>query len=277
MIPRSKNLDLAGRVFFGLALIGSGLLQLTLWNFVRLVPKLPAWVARPEWWAAGTGPVLVGIGLAIALDRNRRVAAAIAAGLLFTVFLLYLPGLIENPRAGFMWTNPAKTLALLGAVLLLAATPRGWNPASAWIDAINVGKTPSFTGGRIPPLSAALFGVFLVICGVQHFVYADFVVTLVPAWLPGLRFWVYFTAVALIAGGIGVNYQATARFAATLSGLMIFLWVLLLHIPRAVHYWPETNETAAIFEALALSGTALLLVGIKSGPKVKTVSPEPKL
>jgi hypothetical protein len=210
--------------------------------------------------------------LAIALDRKRRPAAIVVAGLFFLVLLLYLPGVWANPGAGFMWTNPCKTLALLGAAILLAMMPERWNPASGRVDEMSVGEKSSSLSvvalakseGRVPPLCAALFGVFLVVCGVQHFAYVDFVVTLVPAWLPGLRFWAYFTGVALIAGGIGVNFRPTARLAATLSGLMIFLWVLLLHLPRAVAGWPEAGEIAAIFEALALSGTALLLAETRS-------------
>lgn len=116
-------------------------------------------------------------------------------------------------------------------------------------------------------------GVFLVVCGVQHFVYVDFVVTLVPAWLPGLRFWAYFTGVALVAGGLGVNFPPTVRLAAALSGLMIFLWVLLLHIPRAAAGWPEAFETAGIFEALALSGTGFLLAGVRSSRTAPVAPP----
>ncbi|MFL6260141.1 MAG: hypothetical protein ACJ76Y_10560 [Thermoanaerobaculia bacterium] len=56
-----------------------------------------------------------------------------------------------------------------------------------------------------------------------------------PAWIPGARYWVYLTGVALIAGEVGILVPRTARLAATLVGIMIFLWVLLLHIPGP---WP---------------------------------------
>jgi uncharacterized membrane protein len=272
-----KSYGVVGRLFFGLALVGSGLLQLIRQDFVRHVPKLPPWVVQPGMWAGISGALLVVAGLAIMVDRKRRLAAIVVAALFFLVLLLYLPGLWANPGAGFMWTNPCKTLALLGTAILLVAMPQRWNPASGRVDEIGVGKTLSLSGGRVPPLSAALFGVFLVVCGVQHFVYVDFVVTLVPAWLPGLRFWAYFTGVALIAGGIGVNFPRTARLAATLSGVMIFLWVVLLHIPRAVAGWPEAFETAGIFEAIALSGAAFLLVdvGARRPSQVVQVMREP--
>jgi hypothetical protein len=45
---------------------------------------------------------------------------------------------------------------------------------------------------------------------------------------------------------------------------MIFLWVVLPHIPRALAAATEAtraNETTAVFEALAFSGLAFLLAG----------------
>jgi uncharacterized membrane protein YphA (DoxX/SURF4 family) len=95
----------------------------------------------------------------------------------------------------------------------------------------------------------------------QHFIYADFVATLVPAWIPGHYFWTYFAGIALIAGGAGLIIPQTARLAATLTGLMIFLWVVLLHIPRALAaVGPQIrNEWTAVFEALFFSGIAFVL------------------
>lgn len=85
---------------------------------------------------------------------------------------------------------------------------------------------------------------------------------MVPAWMPGLRFWTYFTGTALIAGGLGMMVPKTRRWAATLSGLMIFLWVWMVHIPRAAADLGNASETSGIFEALALSGVAFLVAGL---------------
>ncbi len=48
---------------------------------------------------------------------------------------------------------------------------------------------------------------------------------------------------------------------------MIFLWVLLLHIPRAVASPHDSNETTAVFEALAMSGGAILIAANPKGKK----------
>jgi uncharacterized membrane protein len=115
------------------------------------------------------------------------------------------------------------------------------------------------------PYGAAFLAAFLLICGIQHFVYVDFVTEMVPAFMPARRFWAYFTGVALCSGAVGMLIPRTARLAATLSGIMIFLWVLLLHIPRSLALPQHAFETAGIFEALALSGVAFMVSATRKG------------
>jgi uncharacterized membrane protein len=107
-------------------------------------------------------------------------------------------------------------------------------------------------------LNWLFLGAFLVICGVQHFVYAGFVDTLVPAWIPpSQRFWTWFAGAALVAGGVGLAIPKTRGLAAFLSGVMIFLWVLLLHLPRALGMH-SAFEVDGVSEATAISGVCFL-------------------
>jgi uncharacterized membrane protein len=249
-----RNLTTIGRIFFGTALAASGLQQLIIRDFVRLVPKLPAWVPWPSVWPGAIGVVLIVAGGAILLDRQRPWAASVVGALLLFLFLvLRVPEIVSNPLVGFMWTNPSKILALWGGTLFLTgALPGENNPGLRWTE-------------RLICLGPILFGVFLLICGIQHFIYARFVDSLVPAWIPpGPRFWTCFAGVALIVGGTGILIPRTTRWAAALAGLMIFLWVPLLHIPRALADVHNAGETSAIFEALALSGVAFLLAGTRA-------------
>jgi uncharacterized membrane protein len=234
-----------GRYLFGAGLMASGLQQVVTGEFVRLVSKLSPWVPWPSFWAYAVGAMLVVLGGAILFGRKAPEAAAVVAVLTLALFLVQkVAEIASNPWAGFMWTNPAKVLALCGGAILLA------------------GSRP------LRPLGPALLAAFLTICGIQHYVYADFVTTLVPAWMPALRFWTYFTGTALIAGGLGLLVPRTRVLAATLSGLMVFLWVWLVHIPRAVEL-RNASEVSGIFEALAICGVALLVASL--GPKPATV------
>jgi uncharacterized membrane protein len=262
-----------GRIFFGVATVGSGVLQIVAGDFVRLVPKLPAWVPAPSAWAYLVGVVLVAIGLAILSDHLTRSASSLlGVMILLVLLLLYAPTMVWNAEMdrpylrGFMWTNPLKSLALVGGMAMLAALAGPERPLAALVRGF----------ARLEPLSSILLAIFLIVCGLQHFVYSDFVTTLVPSWIPAQRFWTYFTGVALIAGGAGILVPKTARLAANSSALMIFLWVVLLHIPRAFAEPNHANETAGVFEALALSGVALMVAGtLAARSDGEAVAPRP--
>jgi uncharacterized membrane protein len=108
-------------------------------------------------------------------------------------------------------------------------------------------------------LGQVLVAISLVIFGVQHFIYGGFVATLVPAFMPGRLFWAYFVGVAFFAAAIGILTRMLARPAATMLGVMFFLFVVLLHIPRIVGSWHDGNEWTSGFVALAACGGAWIL------------------
>jgi len=278
-----------GRAFYALALFASGAQQVVTGKFVRLVPGFPAWIPAPWLWAVITGAILMAASVALTFDRRTpreaeratpraSVSAALAVGalLLATFLFLGLPQALSNPLTGFMWTNPCKTLALFGGALMLAGTipianesgtglpPRGPDHGAGdpCHDEIVAPRNETTRGLRLlRPAGWFFLGVFLLLCGIQHFVYADFVDTLVPKWIPpGARFWTCVTGVALIAGGVGLMLPPTRRLAAVCSGVMVFLWVLLLHLPRTIEL-QTAFELAGVFEALAISGVCLLVAG----------------
>jgi uncharacterized membrane protein YphA (DoxX/SURF4 family) len=81
----------------------------------------------------------------------------------------------------------------------------------------------------------------------------------VPRWIPGHVFWTYFAGIALIAGGLGILIPKLTYLAALLTGIMIFLWIVLLHITRALAAPHDANETTSVFEAIVVSATAFLI------------------
>jgi uncharacterized membrane protein len=224
------------RWFIGIALVAFGIQHLIYREFVtRLVPKLPAWIPGHSFWACLLGIVLIVTGVAIVCGKKARWAGMLLGMIgLLSVLLLYLPRLAGNLHDGGLWTNAGKALMLSGAGLLVARSG---------LDAV----------GR------SFVSAFLILTGVQHFIYAQFVMGLVPAWIPEHLFWTYFAGVALITGGLGMIVPRTRRLAGYLSGAMILAWVFLLHIPRALAAPHNANETTAVFEALAVSGAAFLV------------------
>lgn len=253
-----NRIVLLGRTALAIAMMAFGVQHLVYRAFVtRLVPGLPAWIPGQPLLASLFGIALIAIGLALLLQFKARAAALwLGSVILLSVVLLYLPRLAADPHNGGLWTNVGKALTLAGGALIAAKTLPGAKPLSA-------NPSPSSVATawleKVIPLGRYFLSFFLILCGIQHFIYPQFVMTLVPAWIPGALFWTYFAGVALIAGGLGIVISRTARLAAALTGLMVFLWLLLLHLPRALADLHNANETTAVFEALAVSGIAVML------------------
>ncbi len=189
------KIAMLGRYFFAVAVAAAGLRQLITGDFVRLAPGFPGWVPWPAVWARLIGAILVVTGAALLAGPRKRLAAIVLASLIFLLFLsLQLPLAISNPLVGFMWTNPAKTMALCGGAILLAGIQ-----FDADTSGHPAGLKPT---GRLMFAGPVFLGIFLFICGFQHFDYADFVDTLVPFWIPpSPRFWTCFAGVALLVAG----------------------------------------------------------------------------
>lgn len=235
----------------GLALLVFGLQHLIYGDFVtRVAPKLSAAANPHQAGAYLTGALLVIGGAAILYRGTARMAGLLlGAAILASFLLLYLPLLTKTQFLGALWTNARKALALSGAALLAAGSaprPEGRSGLLQFLE-------------HLIPAAPYFLGAFLILTGIQHFLFAKFVATLVPTWIPGAVFWTYFAGVALIAGGLGMMIPFTRRLAAALTAIMIFLWLLLLHIPRALAAPADSNETTAVFEALAISAAAFLV------------------
>jgi uncharacterized membrane protein len=80
-----------------------------------------------------------------------------------------------------------------------------------------------------PVFIAAPMGVF----GADHFVEATATSAIVPKWLPATPlFWVYLVGAANLASGVSIAVNRWVRLSATLLGLMLLSFVLLMHIPN---------------------------------------------
>lgn len=110
-------------------------------------------------------------------------------------------------------------------------------------------------------LAPACIAIPMAIYGVQHFIYLQFVADFIPRWIPWRVFWAEFTGAALIAAATGILFRVRDRWAATLLGAMIFLWVVLLHTSRIAAQPREFGEWRGFFQALAMSGFVFVLAG----------------
>jgi hypothetical protein len=228
------DLSRAGRVLFGLAVAGFGVLSLA---HLLGGPKIgPPWEASEPVWAYVSGAILLIAAAGILADKKvSQVSMLLAALALVRALVVYAPRLIADPADSRPWTSGFEILALCGVALVLA-------------DFLAV-------AGRF------LFAAMLVVIAVQHFNYAKFIATLIPNWIPGHLFWAYFVGVAFVASALAILTGKYARLACSLLGLMFLLWVLGLHGPRVVKAYGNGNEWSSLLVALAMSGGSWIFAG----------------
>ena len=245
-----------GRIFFALALLGLGIEHFIFRDFITgRAPAWPASVSGGVIWAFLTGLTFVAIAAAILAGRHARSAAVLAAALIGVWALLrHVPVVAADSFLSGAWTAAGKALTFTGGALAIAATL----PAIERSRNTRLVKTVNLEREFIL-LGRLCLGLFLLITGIQHFMFTEFVASLIPEWFPGNAiFWTYFAGVALIAGGIGLFNPRTAGMAALLSGWMVFSWFWIVHIPRT---FVGVSDSIAVFEALAVSGIAFVLAG----------------
>jgi len=171
-----------------------------------------------------------------------------AAGLLVLLWpgLRNIYELIARLDYGVVLTSTNKALVIGGCALAMASM----------MDS----KSQLLSKALI--LERYFLGIFLFTAGIQHFIFVDFVKFLIPAWIPSPIFWAYFAGIALIAAGLGLITGIKAQLASMLSGCMVFVWLLVLHLPRAFEY-KNANEWTAVAEATLVSGILLVVASRK--------------
>jgi uncharacterized membrane protein len=255
-----KRVIQTGRLFYALGIVGLGGQHFYNGDFVPvIVPTFPSSIPGHYFWVCVAGIGLIITGGAMVIGKGARAAAILlGAVLLALVVLCDIPWQVKtNPGSLGAWTNCFKALTLSGGACVVAASlPR---QGSARWDRIFVAF-----GCFAIALTVATFGV-------DHFLYAAFVASLVPAWIPGPMFWTYFCGAALIAAGAGMILRIKARLAAGLLGAMIFAWLLVLHIPLAIAdpHSGNGNQWTSVFEALSFSGIAFILSRMLPGKSAK--------
>ena len=247
-----EQLKSIGKIFYGLGIAGIGALQFIYPGFRPvLLPIPPESTQHVNFLVYLCGAVLVFAGIFIAVMKNVK-TISLFLGLLLMLFLLigHLPNrLANNPGILGAWTDALKILALAGGAFIIS----NLYPAGKSNTIISFLERIAFSGKY-------LFAFMLIIFGIDHFIYTEFVQTIVPGWIPGQLFWTYFAGVALIASGLAIFLNFKPKIISMLLAGMLFIWLIILHIPRAVAA-PITdngNEWTSVFECLAFSGMAIL-------------------
>lgn len=120
------------------------------------------------------------------------------------------------------------------------------------------------TGTLARIIFALPFGVF----GLLHLLHGPKMAGLVPSFLPGKVFWIYFLGVCLIAGCIGIMTKILGSAAALGLALLMAVFIFAVHVPGVMTARKNQDEMLQAIEMtnvlknLALCGGALTWAGI---------------
>ena len=112
---------------------------------------------------------------------------------------------------------------------------------------------------RILALSNLCFAIPLAIFGALHLFGSRFVRDAVPEYMPWSMFWVYFVGCALIAASLSIVTNIGVRWSGMLFGIMMFLFVAMIHLPGALHDPHDRFGWTIVFREMSFGGAGWIL------------------
>jgi len=102
-----------------------------------------------------------------------------------------------------------------------------------------------------------LFGLPLIVFGLLHFMNAQMMAGMVPAFVPGGILWVYITGVALILAAVAIIINRLSSLASLLLGILLLSFALTIHLPLVMG--GDMNAMSSLLKDTALAGAAFFI------------------
>jgi uncharacterized membrane protein len=115
---------------------------------------------------------------------------------------------------------------------------------------------------KIVALANLCFAVPLAVFGTLHLFGPEFVRDLVPKYMPGRMFWVYFVGCALIAASLSIATKIGVRWSGLLVGIMMFMFVAMLYLPSALRHLHARITWTIVFRESSFGGAGWILAAI---------------
>lgn len=241
-----NNIPKIARILFALTIIAFGLEHFVFNDLLAALAPTTIHTGRSILVYA-IGLSLVTIGISMIMKKKANVAAiGFICLIVICLVSLHIPKIVVNPYNGGAWTVTAEILAMGSIALILLGT------FSKDLIASDMAIKTCIRIGSI------VFALTLILFGIQHFIYANYVATLIPAWIPVPLFWTYFFAVAFIVTAVSTILKIKTILTTTLLAAMFFLWVIVLHLPRVLAAPSVEPEWTSMFVALLFGAGALI-------------------
>jgi uncharacterized membrane protein len=250
-----------GRIFYGIAITGVGVLHFIFGGFRGLIsaikPVDPKTIAIPVYLF---GLYLIVSGILIIAGKKVKATSIILAYVLILFLLIgHLPWRItHNPGRIGEWTNVLKLMSFIGGAFLVS-TGSTENISNKFLQTLS----------KLAPYGKYFFAVMLLVFGFDHFYYVEFVSSLVPKWIPFPVFWSYFTGICLFGAGLAIFINFRIKLISHLLAIMLFVWLLTIHLVLAIRFphWNNGENSTACCQCLAFTGIALMIGGASKKEK----------
>lgn len=117
---------------------------------------------------------------------------------------------------------------------------------------------------KIVALGPLFMAVPLGVFGAEHLAGARFIAQMVPSYMPGRLFIAYFVGVALFAAALSLTLKQQAFLGGLLLGIMIFLFVCMLHIPNVVAHPHDRLFWTIVLRDSSFAGAAWAFAGTQT-------------
>ena len=114
---------------------------------------------------------------------------------------------------------------------------------------------------KIVALSNLCFAIPLAVFGAEHLSGAKFIMLGVPSYMPWRLFFAYFVGFALLAASLSIATKIQVRWSGLLFGIMMFLFVAMLHIPRALANPRDRISWVIVVREMSFAGGGWILAG----------------
>ena len=119
----------------------------------------------------------------------------------------------------------------------------------------------------ISRIAVIILAVVLAAFGIYHLMHPTDLINYVPDFLPGGIMWVYVVGIAFILAAVAFIAHRQVKLAGYLLALLLFLFVLTIHLPNYLHSGDLEMKNLSFVNMLKDSALAAFAMYIASNAK----------
>ncbi len=251
--PVADRLISFGPLFFAVPYAVFGMQHFSEHSVV--VQAAPAWLPAHAFWLYLVGVAKIAAALSLITGRLARIAAPLLGLMMFHfVALIYIPDVFQEPTNRFAIALFFRDGSLCAGALALAAT-------------LNADRYERLAR-RVALAARIFFAIAMIFYGVEHFLHPQFAPGVpleleMPAWFPAQAAIAWISGAILLACGVGLFFNKTARSAGVVLGVLYLFLTASVYLPMEILH-PSIAISGTldyVADTLAFSGAAFFIAG----------------